>query len=217
MRQAFLYCICNKRLKKLYMPKPFAIVPGSIGHRLVMALAYKAKPQMWLAAEAGCSAQAISQVINGKLKDARGNGILTEIAAALGVETLWLAQGLGDPPWATTTPIINQGYYPLVRQIRLEYKFKNSVGVHVDLPEGVTSADVLSLSWKPEVEVLFAVANKVGVEVDGDAVRRDYQRIMTVEVREAIEQALQMAIGSQEEHNGERYRSALQWAKAMSE
>jgi len=200
------------------MPKPLAIVPGSIGHRLVMALAYKAKPQMWLAEETGYSAQAISQVINGKLQDARGNGILTKIAAALGVETPWLAQGQGDPPWAISTPIINQGYYPLVRQTRQKLDFIHSVGIHVNLPAGVTATDVLSLSWKPEVEDLFRVADAVGVEVDRDAVRRDYWRTVPPEVNETIKQALQMALVTYAEQEREKFRAALSWVeKAISE
>jgi hypothetical protein len=193
------------------MPKLIPIIPGSVGHRLTMVLAYKAKSQQWLSETIKCSGQAVSQVISGKLKDMRGDGILKEIATVLEVDLLWLSKGLGKPPWASAVPLINVGYYDLLRSIRQEVELKAPMNLLAPLPRGLLPSDITNRNWRPDATLLLEVAGSLNIEVDQESVLMSYRNKMPPQIAMSAIRALQMALDRCDEQDRDKFRQALNW------
>jgi len=197
------------------MPTLSPCTPGSLGHRILVALALRLRSQRWLAKESGCSPQTLSQLIHGKIQGSRDVELLTRLATTLEVAPLWLEKGLGSPPWATAPLPRNPGYYRLLAEYRLKASLDKEMGLYVPTSYDIPYEVVCDPTWRPAGEELVRLARRQGREVEID---EDFGEPMPSLVKDTVMSAIQMALDRCEEQDREKFRLALNWVeKATSE
>ena len=196
------------------MPKPVSVNPGSVGHRLSIALSYYSLSQSDLAERSKYSKQAISQALSGKM---HADGFLDALATALTVDPAWLKTGLGQPPWAATLLPINYSYHGLVQVVKQAFGIKWPLGLVGYIPDTIKPEEVGSPNWRPQPMPLLQLAKELGIKVEWEKTIIDsFRSRMPVPVAMAAAQALQMALATCDEQDREKFRAALNWIETAT-